>query len=148
MSKSTKNMEPFLNLSVILTGFDKADLLGTGMLEVYYDTFNANVSTSAAQSFWQQASAILDESKGQEDKALPLIRERLMGKSAGVAPTQQIILLWYTGSWTDEKNNTQIISAEAYRQSLLYTAIRAHVPGAKQPGFGSWSLSPDQMQTK
>jgi hypothetical protein len=148
MSDSKTNMLGFLELSEYLTGFNKADLLGTGMLEVYFNTFASNVDQAAAQTFWQQVNAILAESKGKEDKALSLIRERLIGKDSGMTLPQQIILLWYTGSWTDGQGNTRIISSEAYRQSLLWPAITAHVPGAKQPGFGSWSLSPDEFQTK
>jgi hypothetical protein len=148
MSNNKAVTDQFLDLSSYLTGFSKTDLLGTGMLDVYFDTVNANAGKAAAQTFWQEVGAILDESKGKEEKALALIRERLMGKSSGITLPQKIILLWYTGCWTGDDMSSGIVSSEAYRQSLLWPAITAHVPGAKQPGFGSWSLSPDEFQTK
>ena len=40
-------------------------------------------------------------------------------------------------------DTTRVISAEAYKQSLVYNVMQAHPPGAKQPGYGSWSQSPE-----
>lgn len=148
MSKNTQATEGFLDLSVHLTGFSKIDLLGTGMLDVYFNKFMTAVGITDSKSFWQQANAILGESQGKEDQAAGMIRKQLMGDPDNAAVAKKIIIMWYTGSWPDDQMNSTVISAEAYKASLMWTVFQAHVPGARQPGYGSWSLSPDEMQTK
>jgi Membrane bound FAD containing D-sorbitol dehydrogenase len=148
MSNNQQAPEGFLDLSSYLTGFSKIDLLGTGMLDVYFNKFVAAVGITGSKSFWQQANAILGESQGKEAQAADLIRQRLMGDPDSAALAKKIIIMWYTGSWPDDQMNSTVISAEAYMQSLMWTVFQAHVPGARQPGYGSWSLSPDEMQIK
>ena len=62
--------------------------------------------------------------------------------------------MWYLGSWiqlpqawrcefgNNPNDVTSVISAEGYKQSLVYTVMGTHPPAAKQPGFGSWSQPP------
>jgi hypothetical protein len=63
---------------------------------------------------------------------------------------QRITILWYTGVWTtmnwlgkkSQQDRTAIISAQAYAQGLIWLTAKTHPAGAKQPGYGSWSLMP------
>ena len=64
--------------------------------------------------------------------------------------------MWYLGSWfpppeswfaayTKVKQNDslqRVVSAVTYKEGLVWKAIGAHPPGAKPPGFGSWSKPP------
>lgn len=79
---------------------------------------------------------------------------------------QRIIMMWYTGNWTtmnglkkEKKENekegrdpntrnefgrTAAVSAEAYKNGLIWTVAKTHPAGAKQPGYESWSIKPLQ----
>ena len=46
MYQSTEtSIDVFEDLSVVLTGFSKADLAGTGLLEIYFKTVNEKLDT-------------------------------------------------------------------------------------------------------
>jgi hypothetical protein len=49
-----------------------------------------------------------------------------------------MVKMWYLGSWLG-----QVVSADAYKEGLVWPAIGTHPPAAKQPGYASWSLPPD-----
>jgi hypothetical protein len=54
---------------------------------------------------------------------------------------KNIIRLWYLGTWQKDKS-TIVVSAKAYQEGLIWKVMHTHPPGAKQPGFGSWSDLP------
>jgi len=141
-----KAREAFLNVSVHLTGFNRAELLGTGMLAEYYDRVVSAIGDAASQELWainekldriertdKDSSTLTDEIQGQ------LMSSKTLGPIA-----RNIIKLWYWGSWPDEdaKFGGAFTSAQAYQQGLLWKAMGTHPQGAKQPGFGSWSKAP------
>ncbi|WP_448701905.1 hypothetical protein ACFGVR_06515 [Mucilaginibacter sp. AW1-3] len=141
-------VELFLKISALLTGFNKAELQGTGMVAVYCDCVsntpqNPNYSdedlkanTANADFFFAEVSSIFKTSKN-EAEILQAIASRLMPVSAYNALAQSIINLWYTGNW-----GANVVAAQSYIQGLMWDTAEAHPPGAKQPGFGSWSLPP------
>ena len=52
-----------------------------------------------------------------------------------------IIALWYVGGWGQGFDQV-VVSADGYREGLVWDAIGAHPMGAKQPGFDTWSEPP------
>ncbi|OCX50491.1 hypothetical protein BEL04_22185 [Mucilaginibacter sp. PPCGB 2223] len=139
----------FLEISALLTGFNKAELQGTGMVATYYNTV-ANIPQDPNYSdqelaaneanvgfFFEEVNSILKENKKDESKLQQAIAGRLMPLSAYNGLAQSIITLWYTGSW-----GANVVNAQAYIQGLMWDTAEAHPPGAKQPGFGSWSFPP------
>lgn len=141
--------ELFLEISALLTGFNKTELQGTGMVAAYYscvanvpqipnysDQDKAN-NTANVGFFFAEVRDILDSSKGDADKINAAIASRLMPTSAYNSLAQSIVLLWYTGSW-----GNNVVAAQSYIQGLMWNVAEAHPPGAKQPGFGSWSIAP------
>lgn len=141
--------ELFLEISALLTGFNKTELQGTGMVAAYYNSV-ANVpqipnysdgdkanNTANVGFFFAEVREILERSKSDPDKIADAIASRLMPASAYSGLAQSIILLWYTGSW-----GGNVVAAQSYIQGLMWDVAEAHPPGAKQPGFGSWSIPP------
>lgn len=137
MEKMIKGAEIFLNISVHLTGFNEMDLLGTGMLETYYHAFEKNNDPGTAQSFLAEAEKILKENKGDEQGIADGIVNNLIASASFGALTKNIITLWYTGDWAGVT-----VSGQAYVQGLIWNVAESHPPGAKQPGFDSWSREP------
>jgi hypothetical protein len=59
---------------------------------------------------------------------------------------KQINYLWYTAQWQEISGSgvtvTAIVSPSAYQEALVWPAMLAHPPGAKQTGFASWTKLP------
>jgi hypothetical protein len=135
--------QTFLQISSYLTGFNEAELLGTGMLNTYFKTVKENNSSLDVQLFIETAATIITEAKGNDQKLNNAIATRLMPSSCYNNLAQNIITMWYTGNW-----NNNVISPQSYVQGLIWDVAEAHPPGAKQPGYGSWSIPPLKTPTK
>jgi len=133
---TTTNTRPlFLAISIPLIGFSELELLGTGMLETYHNVvINQNAPAVTAGFFAASAAILADYPPAQwhAQIAAQLVPDSLFG---GLA--QNIITMWYMGSW----GNT-IISPQTYVQGLVWGVAGTHPPGARQPGYGSWSRLP------
>src|SRR5687768_1664625 len=86
----------FLNISVELTGFEREDLLATGMIEQYYYTIMKEPDPDMVGAFFLTCQSILEESP---DAILKRINTELMPTQAYNNLGQRIIRLWYTGTW-------------------------------------------------
>lgn len=147
MKEDIQGSEILLEISAFLTGFEKADLLGTGMLDPYYRyTVKQYVDADDAntlQSFLMESKRIVDEFGADEDAVISAIKDRFLPYSKFNTLVTQIVTMWYTGEW-----NGNIISidgytqGQAYVQGLIWDAAETHPPGAKQPGYGSWAKEP------
>ncbi len=133
--------EDFLRLSVVLTGFDAAELAGTGMLDGYL----ATVCEQAGDENLDRLSAALVGTGGEpQELADPALLEL----------ARAVCELWYLGVWpglpaeacralglTGEQAPVRP-SAAAYGQGLLWRSLGSHAPGTHAPGFGSWAEPP------
>jgi hypothetical protein len=158
MNNDNDPLAQFLALSVVLTGFERVDLQGTGLLSTYYQTFTSIVRPEICQELWKRASTIIEQNRHDETALEAAIRREILASPELGPLAANIIQMWYTGSWiqlplawssqygTSPLDVTKVISAQAYTQSLIYNVIQAHPPGAKQPGFGSWSRPPVPAQ--
>ena len=135
--------QTFLQISSYLTGFNEVELLGTGMLDTYLKTVEENNSSSDVQLFIEASAAIITEAKGNNQQLNNAIATRLIPNSYYNNLAQNIITMWYTGTW-----NSNVISPQSYVQGLIWDIAEAHPPGAKQPGYGSWSIPPLKIPTK
>ncbi|MEC7753505.1 MULTISPECIES: sugar dehydrogenase complex small subunit [Roseivirga] len=128
-------LDVFLDISTYLTGFPLIDLQSTGMAEVYFNTIVAHVNPQTIDQFYDACKSIL---KLKSTEAInEAIEKELIpnGNYAGLG--QKIILMWYLGTW-----DGNVISAQSYTQSLVWEVAETHPPGAKQPGYNSWSEPP------
>ncbi|WP_406276914.1 hypothetical protein OH799_07015 [Nocardia sp. NBC_00881] len=137
----------FTDLSVALTGFDRAELGATGLLDTYYDTLVGIIGEREAGHLFRDAGdALAQDRKALELKVIHAERYRPVVLS--------LIKLWYLGRWyplppayRDKYGSTandveHVVSAQAYREGLVWATAGAHPMGAKPPGFGSWAQPP------
>lgn len=151
LSGSDDRRELFLFISVYLTGFERVELEGTGMVDDYFSTICQESSVENLDFFFAEVTAIQHEAQDSEDQLLSLIASNLIPNSSYQALAKNIIYLWYTGQWAPTVNNPNAnlqqvrnVSANAYIQGLMWSAAQTHPPGAKQPGYGSWAYMPLQ----
>jgi hypothetical protein len=150
MKNKKKEIETFLEISASLTGFNKAELEGTGMQEDYFQIVMdrprpvSDPSTPTnAELFLAESAQIIKESKGDESKLNEAIATRLMPDASYNGLAKKIITMWYNSTW-----GSDVISPASYVQGLIWEAAQAHPPGAKQPGYGSWAIPPIEIPTK
>jgi hypothetical protein len=135
---STRNQQiVFLEISVHLTGFSDMELLGTGMLESYFNVVMNKNSVSVVEAFLAASEEILTKNKGNADKIRQDILDKLMPDPSYDGLAKNIITMWYMGNWMNE-----MVSPTAYTQGLIWGVAGAHPPGAKQPGYDSWHRPP------
>lgn len=144
----------FVALSVVLTGFDDAELWGTGMVDPYLDWLRSVVGDQRTGDLLSASQATIDAAGGK-----PAVLERLflinILEDDALGPlARNLIVLWYLGQWNQlpadwrdlhgasALDQTCIISPDAYVQGLAWKAIHTHPTGAKMPGYGSWALPP------
>jgi hypothetical protein len=132
-------LQQFIDLSVLLTGFDRFELLGTGQAAFYYEW----VQTHAAEHFPTLLSTYSEQPTATTQHQ-SFIETHLLGSEKLSTLVRSIIKLWYLGQWfsPDNPGQTVIPSAGSYQQGLVWNAIHAHPQAAKQQGFGAWSEPP------
>ena len=148
----------FLELSAALTGYDTAELQGTGMVEAYLDfTWRA----VGSRVIGELLTAWCDLQKGSGGAPTERSLRAAILASPRLGPVaRNVVVLWYLGQWNqlpadwrdrhgaDAVDQNGIISPEAYVQGLVWDAIGTHPQGAKQPGYGSWALPPKQLEDR
>ena len=154
MKKEKNPAEPFLALSAILTGFEKVELLGTGLVEAYYNEVVSIVGKAYSDELWKTTTQIIEHYQKDEAQLEAAVRRDILASPLLGPIARNIIQMWYVGNWNElpqswqeiygvsPNDTTRVISSEAYEQGLVWDAIGAHPPAAKQPGFDSWHLPP------
>ncbi len=92
------SLEHFLSLSVSLTGFDKAELLGTGLVHEYYQQVLRVIGEAISKELWEIAQNLTERAGADLDTA---IRRELMANPKFGPIAQNTIQLWYWGSWIE-----------------------------------------------
>ena len=144
--------ELFLSLSVALTGYDRAELQGTGLVDTYRRIVLSTVGEAAFGDLLTAWHEMLHLPAKKQHGAL----KKLLTENPYLGPVAQNLgYLWYTGSWqqlpwgwrnahgANAADATRVVSKEAYVEGLVWRAMGTHPPGAKQPGFGSWAMKPE-----
>lgn len=146
--------ESFLELSIALTGFNRVELLGTGVAHTLFGTVVESVGETVANELWIASDRVLKSGGATRAETEAALRENIFATAKLGPVARNVIVLWYLGIWNqlpDSWSNTygsrpqdvtRIVSGEAYIESLVWPAIGAHPSGAKQPGFGTWSTPP------
>jgi len=144
----------FLKLSAVLTDFTKFQLLGTGQAELYYSTMAGIAGKNVASEILQEFRRIESEAQGDPAKLVTGLRAAILSDEKLGPVARNLIKLWYIGTWYQlpgswherfglaGDDRTFIPSPSSYVEGLLWTAIGAHPPGAKAPGYGTWTGPP------
>lgn len=147
----------FLEFSVVLTGFSQFHLQGTGQLSLYFDTIRDIIGEDM---FWEvlqtfdQLHLPEKDSDNYESILNDELRSKILGSQKLGPIARNIIKLWYMSTWyplpqewrdvfgVREKDILFIPSPQAYPEGLLWPTIGVNPPGAKGPGYGTWSEPP------
>lgn len=144
----------FTGLSAALTGYDAAELWGTGMVRTYYATLSSIVGESLTARLLSAWAAARHNAAGDPGVLEAGILNGILADPALGPLARNLITLWYMGQWNqlpadwrnqygaNARDETFIVSPDAYVQGLVWDAIHSHPQGAKQPGYGSWALPP------
>lgn len=144
----------FLALSAILTGFDDAELWGTGMVDEYLGWLLGTVGDQLTGDLLSVVQDAIDDAEGDLAKLELLVRDNILADDTLGAIARNLIVLWYLGQWNQlpadwrdahgasALDQTCIVSPEAYAQGLAWKAIYTHPTGAQMPGYASWALTP------
>jgi len=143
MESSKKQVNIFLDISVESTGFSELELLGTGMLQPYFNVMMNKNNMAVVEAFLAEAESILKKNKGNAGALKTAVLNQLFPDNVYSGLAKNIITMWYLGSWMND-----IISPQSYVQGMVWGVADAHPPGAKQPGYASWSLAPLQQEKK
>ncbi|HKM64311.1 MAG TPA: hypothetical protein VJY39_17655 [Acidisphaera sp.] len=147
----TARIREFLDFSAEATAFTRFELLGTGQAEAYYAATEKVVGPVLGELL--DAYARLEPGHGMDGRKAAL-RRGIFGHEKLGAIARKITKLWYIGIWYElprawteaygalPPNVDTMISGASYAEGLLWTAIGAHPPGAKPPGYGSWADPP------
>jgi hypothetical protein len=154
--KTPEFMGYFLDFSAEVTGFSRFDLEGTGQADLYFDTV---LKVVGEDIFGELLTIFHDLDKRAKKKYDPVIlseglRSQILESSKRGPVARNIIKLWYTANWyelpdqwetwygADKENSHFIPSPQSYPEGLVWRAIGVNPPGAKGPGYGTWSEPP------
>jgi len=133
----------FVSLSSALTGVSAAqlrpDVDPIGIADQYFDTLTGNVSAAILADLAAKFRAIADpvEAAGQ------ILDDPVFGLIA-----RSIIKLWLLGQWYNPVNPSQaikVVSAQAYKESLVWKVMQSHPMGYSMFQFGYWSETPPPL---
>jgi hypothetical protein len=139
----------FLDLSALLTGFSRVQLLGTGVADEYLQALEATLPEDVLDTL-----LVSYERLPAGDQREGALASEILGDSKLGPVARNLILLWYCGSWTalpkdwretygaSPLDTDRVISAASYVAGLQWAAAGAHPIGARQQGFGAWALAP------
>jgi hypothetical protein len=149
-------IEYFLDLSVVLTGFSRFHLQGTGQASCYFTKIRDIIGEDLFGEVLQTFHRLKLEAQNSNDESILTngIRSELLSSEKLGPIVRNIIKLWYMATWYElphdwrdafgvkENDNTSIPSAQAYPEGLLWPTIGVNPPGAKAPGYATWSERP------
>jgi hypothetical protein len=145
----------FTALSSFLTGFDEAELHGTGMMQVYFDLIPSIVGADVLGRLLTRWTNLYARGAGDERLLEELVTTGLFDDPDLGPIARNLAGLWYLGMWNQlpsawrgvhgafAADTTFIVSPQSYAAGLVWPALHTHPPAAKQPGYGSWALPPD-----
>jgi hypothetical protein len=147
--------QAFVAFSAFVTGFTQVDLHGTGQVDEYLSTVAEAVGDDVLAELLEAWARVSDEAQGEESSAVEDLLRRDVFSDPKLGPVaRNVIKVWYVGIWYElppawidafgalEKNYTFMVSASAYTEGMLWPAIGGNPPGARGPGYGSWTGPP------
>jgi hypothetical protein len=130
----------FLALSSELTGFDRFDLVATGLVDAYLAIAINHIGPETWQHLfvvWKDIAGLPPEHRVTE------VSHRIMSQGRLADVAKRIIALWYVGGWySAPPAGFHTVSSAAYVEGLVWKAMRTHPMGAKPQGYAAWTTNP------
>ena len=143
MSNPRLTLPVFVSLSSALTGVSaaqlKPDIDPVGIADQYFEALNGNVSETIRDDLAAEFQSVSDPVLAAA-KVLAHPVFGLIGRS--------IIKLWLLGAWYNPVNPSQavnIVSAQAYKESLVWKVMQSHPMGYSMFQFGYWDQAPPPL---
>ena len=145
--------ERFIEMSALLTGFDRVQLLGTGMTDSYLRTLEDAVPAGTLD----ELLGAYERLPGGTDREAA-VASQILGHPKLGSVARNLIVLWYCGTWTalpdawqavpgtSAADTSRVVSAEAYRAGRQWIVAGAHPAGARQQGYGAWAVPPEEVR--
>ena len=145
----SERLESFIALSSLLTGFNEAQLWGTGVAEQHLNTLDEVLGAVLTDELLVAFQRLPVDNRLEANMSSTVLADERLGPVA-----RNLIILWYTGTWTalpddwratfgaSPLDTTRTTSGAAYRAGLQWVVAGGHAPGASHQGFGSWSIAP------
>jgi hypothetical protein len=149
-----ERLRAFVELSSQLTGFSAFELQGTGQAEAFCSTVDRIAGEEVLGALLEAFERVRAEAREDGAAVERGIRRDILSDLRVGPVARNVIKLWYVGTWYElapawvdaygasDDNITFGISPDAYTESLLWPAIGANPPGAKGPGYASWTGPP------
>jgi hypothetical protein len=154
----SEDYEKFLDLSIALTGFERVDLLETGVGPQYHDLLVQAVGAEIGRELIDRGAALYREYRGHPEKLAEEYRTKII-EDVKLGPVAlATVTLWYLGLWSGLPEDwqaqfgkspvpgNQIPSPDAYRQGLVWRTAGTKPQGTRGRGFGYWALSPEEAR--
>lgn len=126
----------FIAISGAITGFSANELLSTGLGEAYYKHIFNSIEGPSFLEFLNTSKNILESTHSLDQMNNAIIAELIT--PAGMQDVfNNVVTLWYLGTWEGAYVNDL-----SYKEGLVWRVMSGHPPGAKQPGYKSWSVQP------
>jgi hypothetical protein len=152
ISNPADSLALFVDLSYALSGFTRVELWGTGMVQTYYNELNLIIGERESGKLLGVSRGIIPPGEEVTPAIMKQVEREILADGRYGPVARNIIRLWYLGAWAQlprswrnifgatSFDTDHIVSAEAYQESLVWTAGETHPMGAKQQGFGTWAM--------
>jgi hypothetical protein len=143
--------DQFLEMSAVLTGFGRVQLLGTGLTDSYLHAIDALLPEGVLDELLDTFGRLPAGSEREAAVAAAVLGDPKLGPVA-----RNVILMWYCGTWTalpdawrsayctSPPDTNHVVSADAYQAGLQWVAAGAHPAAARQQGYGAWAVAPER----
>jgi len=140
------SLDQFVSLSSALTGVNatqlKPELDPIGIADQYLAKINSPASNVSPATFSALVSTFETQvgALGSPNKAAAFVlADPALGPVA-----RSIIKMWLLGTWYDPLNvqPPQVVSSQAYKESLVWKVMQSHPMGYSMWSFGYWAAPP------
>jgi hypothetical protein len=145
MSTASWSLSVFVNLSSALTGVAATQLRPPidpiGIAGQYFTTLNTNVSATTLTNLAAAFQSVSDPTQA----AAAILADAVLGPVA-----RSIMKAWLLGSWYNPSNPSQavnVVSSQAYKESLVWKVMQSHPMGYSMFTFGYWAKEPPPRES-
>lgn len=142
-SQAPTDLDRFVRLSSALTGVAASQLKPAldpiGIADQYLQTVQQSIDSTTLQ----HVLATVPADPGAAVDVASLLDDPTLGPVA-----RSIIKLWLLGSWYEPANPStavQVVSAQAYKESLVWKVMQSHPMGYSMFTFGYWAEEPPAL---
>ncbi|HEV7776794.1 MAG TPA: hypothetical protein VGO76_08015 [Luteibacter sp.] len=148
-----EEMENFIGLSAVLTGFDSSilapELDPVDIKSEYLPFFTAKIGQPLLSNLLQQYAKLSGEGLTAQQ-----IGEAMLAPANGadfVLACRQLIFMWYSGAWpilipasatAPASTVSDLISGNTYAAALVWQVMQSHAMGDSNYRYGYWAKPP------